>query len=126
MSTTVGNAALLTRRVLTPTAAPAGILAAALAALATALGWHGADTPNVLFRIELFRRAGFTVWNAAWYGGHHTVGYSALLPPLGAAVGPALLGIASATLAAVCFDWLLRLNAVAKGACSRSVRQRSR
>ena len=24
------------------------------------LGWHGADTPNVLFRIELFREAGFT------------------------------------------------------------------
>lgn len=86
----------------------AAALAAALATVAAAFNWHGADTPNVLFRIELFKRAGFTVWNAAWYGGHHTVAYSALLPPLGAALGPAVLGVVSAVLAAACFDRLLR------------------
>lgn len=103
-----GPGGLLARRAHVPSWMLAAAVAAALAALSAALNWHGGDTPNVLFRIELFKRAGFTVWNAAWYGGHHTVAYSALLPPLGAAVGPAVLGVASAVLAATCFDRLLR------------------
>ena len=85
-----------------------GVVAAALAALAAAAGWRGADVPNYLFRIELFRRAGFTIWSSAWYGGHHTPGYSVLLAPLAAAVGPVFVGAASAVVAAVCFDRLLR------------------
>ena len=64
--------------------------------------------PNLLFRIELFRRAGFTIWSSAWYGGHTTPGYSVLLAPLGAIAGPGLVGAASAVIAAVCFDLLLR------------------
>ena len=64
--------------------------------------------PNLLFRIELFRRAGFTIWSSAWYGGHTTPGYSVLLAPLGAIAGPGLVGAASAVVAAVCFDLLLR------------------
>jgi hypothetical protein len=83
-------------------------VAAALAVVAAAAGWKGADVPNYLFRIELFRRAGFTIWSSAWYGGHHILGYSVLLPPLAAAVGPVLVGAASATVAAVCFDRLVR------------------
>jgi hypothetical protein len=86
----------------------AGAVAAALAVVAAAAGWKGADVPNYLFRVELFRRAGFTIWSLAWYGGHHTPGYSVLLPPLAAAAGPVLVGAASATVAAVCFDRLLR------------------
>ena len=62
----------------------AGAVAAVLAVLAAAAGWRGADVPNYLFRVELFRRAGFTIWSSAWYGGHHTLGYSVLLPPLAA------------------------------------------
>ena len=87
---------------------PSALVAAAMAVVAARLGWRGADSPNHLFRIDLFRRAGFTVWSSAWYGGHHTPAYSVLLPPLGALLGPALLGGASAVLAAACFDRLLR------------------
>src|SRR5262245_27676186 len=85
----------------------AGLVAAGLSVLAWLLGWQGADAPNYLFRIDLFRRAGFTVWNMAWYGGHYTVGYSALLAPLGALVGPTALGATAAVAAALCFDRLL-------------------
>jgi hypothetical protein len=83
-------------------------VAGALAVAAAILGWRGADVPNHQFRIELFRRAGFTVWSSAWYGGHHTPGYSVLLPPLGAVLGPAVVGALSAVVAAVCFDRLVR------------------
>jgi len=89
------------------TAVPAGALAAGLAVLAWVLGWRGADAPNYLFRIDLYRRAGFTVWNTAWYGGHYTLGYSALLPPLGTVLGPAVLGITAAATAAICFARVL-------------------
>jgi hypothetical protein len=85
----------------------AGLVAATLAGLAAALGWRGADTPNVLFRIELFRRAGFAVWDLGWYAGHHVLGYSLLLGPLGALLGPTGLGLAAAGLAAVSFDRLV-------------------
>ena len=77
------------------------LVAGALAAVAARAGWRGADMPNLLFRIELFRRAGFTIWSSAWYGGHTTPGYSVLLAPLGAIAGPGLIGAASAVIAAV-------------------------
>jgi hypothetical protein len=82
-------------------------VAACLAGLAAVLGWRGADTPNVLFRVELFRRAGFAVWDLGWYAGHHVLGYSVLLGPLGAVLGPAGVGLAAAGLAAVSFDRLV-------------------
>jgi hypothetical protein len=83
------------------------VVAAGLSLLAWALGWQGADSPNYLFRIDLFRSAGFTVWNMAWYGGHYTFGYSTLLPPLGALMGPVALGVLAAVVAATSFDRLL-------------------
>jgi hypothetical protein len=85
----------------------AGVVAAGLSLLAWRLGWQGADAPNYLFRIDLFRQAGFTVWNMAWYGGHYTFGYSTLLPPLGALFGPVALGVVASVVAAVSFDRLL-------------------
>ena len=39
------------------------LLATALGVAALALRWQGADWPAQLFRIEVFRRAGFVVWN---------------------------------------------------------------
>ena len=59
-------------------------LAGALAVIALALHWQGADWPAQLFRIEVFRRAGFVVWNQQWYAGHHVLGYSVLSPAVGA------------------------------------------
>ena len=85
-----------------------GALAATLAVLAATAGWRGADAPNYEFRIELFRRAGFTIWSSAWYGGHHTLGYSLLVAPVAATLGPVLVGSASAVVAAVCLERLIR------------------
>ena len=87
---------------------PAVIVAGGLAVMAGVAGWRGADVPNHQFRIELFRRAGFTVWSSAWYGGHHTPGYSVLLPSLGALLGPGLVGVLAALVAAAGFDRLVR------------------
>ena len=95
-------------RVRTATVLPAALVAGALALAAVVVDWRGADEPNALFRIELFRRAGFTVWSTAWYGGHLTPAYSVLLPPLGALLGLGGVGAASAVLAAVSFAGLLR------------------
>jgi hypothetical protein len=86
----------------------AAVLAAGLAWVAARLGWRGSDTANHLFRADLFRRAGFAVWTNAWYGGVHVPGYSVLLPPLSAALGPALAGGAAAAVAAWCFGALVR------------------
>ena len=84
------------------------LLAAALAGLALALRWQGADWPAQVFRIEMFRRAGFVVWNLQWYGGHHVLGYSVLSPAVGALLGPGLLAVSSAAVAAYCFTRLVR------------------
>ena len=114
-TTSRGRAGLSARLGSGPDVLGPGALAAGLAVLASVLGWQGADAPNYLFRIELFRQAGLTVWNMAWYGGHYTIGYSALLPPLGALVGPAVLNVAAAAVASVCFVRLLSAAAVSPG-----------
>ncbi|HEX9257978.1 MAG TPA: hypothetical protein VF855_00475 [Acidimicrobiales bacterium] len=85
------------------------LVALCLGTAAALLGWRGADLPAQLFRIELFRRHGLALWNNQWYGGHFTFGYSIITPVLGAFVGPVVLGVASAIVASVCFDRLLRV-----------------
>src|SRR6476619_2661185 len=76
------------------------LLAATLAGLALTLHWQGADWPAQLFRIDVFRRAGFVVWNLQWYDGHHVLGYSVLAPAAGALLGPGGLAVLSAAVAA--------------------------
>jgi hypothetical protein len=78
--------------------------AAGLALLAVVLGWRGSDFPAQLLRIDLFRQYGFVLWNGQWFGGHATVYYSVLLPPLGAWIGPVALAGVSGIAAAVCFE----------------------
>jgi hypothetical protein len=84
------------------------LLATVLAGLALALRWQGSDWPAQLFRIEVFRRAGFVVWNLQWYDGHHVLGYSVLAPAVGALLGPGVLAVVSAAVAAACFTRLVR------------------
>jgi hypothetical protein len=83
-------------------------LAGLLALLAWILDWRGGDLPSQIYRIGLFRSKGFALWDDQWYGGHHTIGYSLLLPVLGAVLGVALLGGLSAVVAAWAFDRLVR------------------
>jgi hypothetical protein len=45
------------------------------------------------FRFELFRRAPFAIWNNQWFAGHHTPGYSLIVPMIGSVLGPVVLGV---------------------------------
>jgi len=77
-------------------------LAAALAVVY--LIWQPAslDLAAAEYRAWLFGHAGFTIWDAQWYGGHHLPGYSVVVPPLAHWLGPRLLG----ALAVVAAAWL--------------------
>jgi hypothetical protein len=86
-------------------------LEALAVAAALAIGYlvahpASADLAAQVYRTDLFRRVGFTLWNGQWFGGHHTPGYSVLFPPLGAVLGPRLVGALAAVAAAVLFERL--------------------
>ncbi len=67
-----------------------------------------ADLAAQTFRSDLFASHGFLLWNNYWYGGHYLPGYSVLFPPLGAALGPRLVGALAAVTAAGLFGALAR------------------
>ncbi|MEA2373207.1 MAG: hypothetical protein QOH12_3601 [Solirubrobacteraceae bacterium] len=58
---------------------------------------------TALYRAGFFARNGFAPYDAQWYSGYHTLGYSVLLGPLGALLGVRLLACLGAVLAAACF-----------------------
>ena len=86
----------------------AAALAALLVGLAQIAGWHGVDTAAQTYRVEAFRQHGFTLWDPGWYGGHWTLDYSVLYPPLAGTVGQATVAVLSAAAAALAFDRLAR------------------
>ena len=97
------------------TRGPAGRAAAApwLLAAGLALAWlaFAPPTPDLaaqVYRAGLFQREGFTLFNANWYGGHHTPAYSILFPPLGALLGVRLAGALAAVASAVLFERIAR------------------
>ncbi len=65
------------------------------------------DLAAATFRANLFSRAGFTLWDNGWYGGHYLPGYSLLSPALGALLGEQLLLALSAIAAAGLFGLLV-------------------
>jgi len=85
---------------------PAAV-AASLALVAITLGWRGSDLPAHFFRVALVERDGFEVWNNQWFGGHHTLGYGALFPVLGATFGIWPVAVASAATSALLADVLI-------------------
>jgi hypothetical protein len=85
----------------------AAIVGGVLAALTWASGWHGADFPAALHRIDLFRAVGFTPWDSQWFGGHYTLGYSVLLAPLAVLLGVGGMVAICAAVAAWAFARLL-------------------
>jgi len=87
---------------------PAVALSAALAALMLAWNPQVGDLAAQVFRTELFERAGLAIWNGAWYGGHYTLTYSVLFPPLASLLGPQLVGTISVVASAYLFDRLVR------------------
>ena len=66
-----------------------------------------ADLAAAAYRSELFGRAGFTLWDNGWYGGHHLPGYSLLAPALGSWIGVQLLNALSMVAATALFALLV-------------------
>jgi hypothetical protein len=86
---------------------PVILLAAALTAALSGiyLLWEPQtlDLSAQVFRADLWDEHGWVIYNDSWYSGHTVPGYSLLYPPLGAWLGPALLGVVCAVLAAIAF-----------------------
>ncbi len=87
---------------------PAVAVSTLLTGLLLAWNPHVADLAAQVFRTKLFEANGLAVWNGSWYGGHYTLTYSVLFPPLAALVGPQLLGAVSVVLSAYLFDRIVR------------------
>jgi hypothetical protein len=83
-------------------------VAGVLALVAVLTHAAGVDVPAALYRIELFRSSGLTLWDSQWYGGHWTFDYSVLFGPVGAALGLSLTRVLCAVAAAWAFDRLVR------------------
>jgi len=88
-------------------AALAPTIAAAIALVAAVTGWRGTDLPAQLYRVTMFHREGFALWDAQWFGGHWALAYSVLYPPVAATLGVTLTAVLSAAGAALAFDRLL-------------------
>lgn len=95
-------------RISRPDWLPAVALSAALAAAMLAWNPPVGDLAAQVFRAELFDRAGLGIWNGSWYGGHYTLTYSFLFPPLASLLGPRLLATLAVVASAYLFDRLVR------------------
>jgi MFS family permease len=87
---------------------PAVALSVAFTTLVLLWDPHVRDLAAQTFRTELFERGGFSIWNGSWYGGHYTLTYSVLGPPVAALIGPRMVGALSVVLSAYLFDRLVR------------------
>jgi hypothetical protein len=95
-------------KALRPEWLPAVALSSALAALMLAWNPQVGDLAAQVFRTELFESAGLAIWNGSWYGGHYTLTYSVLFPPLASVLGPQAVGMASVVASSYLFDRLVR------------------
>jgi hypothetical protein len=87
---------------------PAVALSAGLAAAMLAWNPPVGDLAAQVFRTELFQRGGLAIWNGSWYGGHYTLTYSVLFPPLASLLGPRLVGTFAVVASSYLFDRLVR------------------
>src|SRR3954447_18059139 len=86
---------------------PAAVVSAACLAYLL-LDLHPVDLAASTYRANLFADHGFTLWNGNWYGGHYTLSYSLLSPPLTWLFGSVPLEIACALVSTVLFQLLVR------------------
>jgi hypothetical protein len=66
------------------------------------------DLAAQVYRVDLFRKAGFAIWDNNWYAGHHLPGYSLVFPPLAALVGLRAVGVVAVVASSVLFVLLVR------------------
>ncbi len=83
--------------------APA-VLALVLASMVFLLGWRGVDQAAQFYRVMEFKAHGLMLLDAGWYGGNFPLGYSVLVPAIGALVGIPVASVAAAVLATWAFD----------------------
>jgi hypothetical protein len=87
----------------------APVLASALVCgLALVIRPRTVDLAAHVYRSVLFANEGFTIWDGNWYGGHHSPAYSIIFPPLGALLGPLVVGAIEAVITTACFAALAR------------------
>lgn len=84
------------------------LAAAALAVAYLVVAPSPADLAAQAFRADLFSSHGYLIWNDYWYSGHSLLGYSLVYPPLGALLGPRLLGALAAVAAGALFGLIAR------------------
>ncbi len=87
---------------------PAVALSAALASVVFVWNPLVGDLAAQVFRTELFQRGGLAIWNGSWYGGHYTLTYSVLFPPVAALLGPRVVGALGVIASSYLFDRLIR------------------
>lgn len=84
------------------------MLAVLLAAIYLAWAPSSQDLAAATFRADLFSDHGFEIWTNAWYSGTYVLSYSVIYPPLGALLGPRLVGALAAIAAAALFALVAR------------------
>ena len=99
---------MLQSKPLRPEWLPAVALSSALALLMLLWSPPVGDLAAQVFRTELFEQAGLAIWNGSWYGGHYTLTYSVLFPPLAALLGPQVVGMLAVVSSSYLFDRLVR------------------
>jgi hypothetical protein len=62
------------------------------------------DLAAQVYRANLFRQIGFSVWDERWYAGHHLPGYSLVFPPLAALIGVRTVGALAVLTSTVLFE----------------------
>jgi hypothetical protein len=95
-------------KALRPDWLPAVALSSLLALAMLAWNPQVGDLAAQVFRTELFQQAGLSIWNGSWYGGHYTLTYSFLFPPLASLLSPQLVGTLSVVSSSYFFDRLVR------------------
>lgn len=93
-----------------------GLIAALLAIPYVVFEPPSTDLAAQTFRAELWAEHGWVLWNADWYSGHLVPGYSIVYPPLGALLGPQLVGALAAIAMSVGFCVLVRREQPGRGA----------
>ncbi len=84
----------------------APLLAGGAALTMIMIGLHGTDLAAAVYRVDLFNSSGLTLWDSQWYGGHWTLDYSVIYPPVAGTIGIPATEVASAATAALMFDRL--------------------
>jgi hypothetical protein len=82
-------------------------LGALLLALWLALDPHAPDMAAQAYRVALYERIGFAVFDEHWYAGHDLPGYGLLFAPLSGLVGMRVLAAAAALASIALFEGLV-------------------